>query len=115
MSNKPESSIDWLFDQISYIEQVYIKAAKADKSLKKGTDAILTALAIVKMRGEHAKEMHHREIVKAHFNGAEQVLHQVNKVYLTPVTSELYQRVRNGERYDEGEDYYNAKFNDVKP
>lgn len=111
MSNKPQSSIDWLFDQISYIEQVYIKAAKADKSLKKGTDAILTALAIVKMREEHAKEMHHKEVVDAHFNGAEQVMHEVNKVFPSPKTSELYQRVRNGERYDEGEDYYNTKFN----
>lgn len=61
-----QTSIEWLIEEINQQQERYINAAKKDKSLKKGVDAILTATTVLKMKCEQAKEMEKQQIIDAY-------------------------------------------------
>jgi hypothetical protein len=52
-----QTAVEWLIEEINQQQERAINAAKKDKSLRKGVDAILTATTVLKMKCEQAKEM----------------------------------------------------------
>lgn len=64
-----QTAVEWLIEEINQQQERYINAAKKDKSLRKGVDAILTATTVLKMKCEQAKEMEKEQIVDAYVEG----------------------------------------------
>lgn len=65
-----KTAMQELIEEIEQSQKRFIDLAKADKKMKKGVDAILTATTLIKMKAKSLLEKEKQQIIEACKHGA---------------------------------------------